>query len=312
MIPISIIHAHRFYDTITNFLGLIRYWASAFITVIILEHLVIQHNNPAECDLDDWDAPIRLPSGITALSAGIASFRLVISCICQVWFTGPITKTTGDIGFEVAFGVIAVLYLPLCLLESRILGHVWYIHAGHAWAYLLSIPMVFSEISHLHMMVKFKSIQVVLVPFTYYVVDNLCWCSCHNFSNFFPTFSLHSSQLFHSSFPQKEWALCHVFGWCHHSSVSLPLWSWDWEVVFHHLILLAYSLFPPANNSPEQPTKSSTPIGPQGPPLTSNSHGLLCMLRLWPFPSQHHCYLIGHDWRTKISTLKWSEVWVQG
>ncbi|EDQ98144.1 NCS cytosine-purine permease [Laccaria bicolor S238N-H82] len=124
VIPISIVGAHRFYDTIINFLGLIGYWASAFIAIIILEHLVIRHNNPAEYDLDDWDAPRRLPSGIAALAAGIASFGLVIPCMSQVWFTGPIAKTTGDIGFEVAFGVSAVLYLPFRLLEIRILGHV--------------------------------------------------------------------------------------------------------------------------------------------------------------------------------------------
>jgi hypothetical protein len=124
VIPISIVGAHRFYDTITNFLGLIGYWASAFIAIIILEHLVIRHNNPAEYDLHDWDAPRRLPSGIAALAAGIASFGLVIPCMSQVWFTGPIAKTTGDIGFEVAFGVSAVLYLPFRFLEIRILGHV--------------------------------------------------------------------------------------------------------------------------------------------------------------------------------------------
>ena len=124
MIPISIVGAHRFYDTITNFLGLIGYWASAFIAIIILEHLVIRHNNPAEYNLDDWDAPRRLPSGFAALAAGIASFGLVIPCMSQVWFTGPIAKTTGDIGFEVAFGVSAVIYLPFRLLEIRILGHV--------------------------------------------------------------------------------------------------------------------------------------------------------------------------------------------
>jgi purine-cytosine permease-like protein len=53
VIPISIIGAHKFYDTITSFLGLIGYWANAFIAIIILEHLVIRHNNPAEYDLDD-------------------------------------------------------------------------------------------------------------------------------------------------------------------------------------------------------------------------------------------------------------------
>ncbi|EDR06733.1 cytosine-purine permease [Laccaria bicolor S238N-H82] len=124
VIPISIVGAHRFYDTITNFLGLIGYWASAFIAIIILEHLLIRHNNPVEYDLDDWDAPRRLLSGIAALAARIASFGLVIPCMSQVWFTGPIAKMTGDIGFEVAFGVSAVLYLPFRLLEIRILGHV--------------------------------------------------------------------------------------------------------------------------------------------------------------------------------------------
>jgi purine-cytosine permease-like protein len=100
---------------------LIGYWASAFIAIIILEHLVIRQNNPAEYDLDDWDAPRRLPSGIAALAAGIASFGLGIPCMSQVWFTGPIAKTTGDIGFEVAFGISAVLYLPFCLLGIKIL-----------------------------------------------------------------------------------------------------------------------------------------------------------------------------------------------
>ena len=119
MIPLSIIGAHRFYDTITNFLGLFGYWASAFIAINILEHLVIRQNNLAEYDFDDWDAPRTLPSGIAALAA---SFGLVIPCMSQVWFTRPIAKTTGDIGFEVSFGVSAVLYqIPfVCLrLEYR-------------------------------------------------------------------------------------------------------------------------------------------------------------------------------------------------
>jgi len=76
-----------------------------------------------EYDLDDWDAPRRLPSGIATLAAWIASFGLVIPCMSQVWFTGPIAKRTGDIGFEVAFGVSSVLYLLFRLLETRILGH---------------------------------------------------------------------------------------------------------------------------------------------------------------------------------------------
>ena len=42
----------------------------------------------------------------------------------QVWFIGPIAKTTGDNGFEVALGVSAVLYHPFLLPEIKILGNM--------------------------------------------------------------------------------------------------------------------------------------------------------------------------------------------
>ncbi|EDR02133.1 cytosine-purine permease [Laccaria bicolor S238N-H82] len=116
VIPISIVGAHRFYDTITNFLGLIGYWASAFIAIIILEHLVIRHDNPAEYDLDDWDAPRRLPSGIAALAAGIASFGLVIPCMSQVWFTGQSPKRRGILALRLRLGSVQYYtFLFVCL-----------------------------------------------------------------------------------------------------------------------------------------------------------------------------------------------------
>ena len=37
----------------------------------------------------------------------------------QVLYTGPIARTTGDIGFEVATVVTALLYVPLRHLEKR-------------------------------------------------------------------------------------------------------------------------------------------------------------------------------------------------
>ncbi|KAK0192388.1 permease for cytosine/purines, uracil, thiamine, allantoin-domain-containing protein [Armillaria mellea] len=91
---------NRFYDTLTNFLGLIGYWASAFIAVILVEHFVFRRN-----DLD-----LRF--------GGV--FGLVVPCMEQIWFVGPIAKTTGDIGFEVAFAVTALLYLPLRAADIRL------------------------------------------------------------------------------------------------------------------------------------------------------------------------------------------------
>ncbi|EDR06614.1 NCS cytosine-purine permease [Laccaria bicolor S238N-H82] len=124
VIPLSIVGAHRFYDALTNFLGLIGYWPGSYVAITMLEHLVFRHNDAGQYDINVWNVPLKLPSGIAALGALAASLGLAVPCIRQVWFTGPIAKTTGDIGFEVAFGVSAVLYLPFRWLEIRIRKHV--------------------------------------------------------------------------------------------------------------------------------------------------------------------------------------------
>lgn len=37
----------------------------------------------------------------------------------QVWFVGPIAEKTGDIGFELAFALSGICYVPLRHLELR-------------------------------------------------------------------------------------------------------------------------------------------------------------------------------------------------
>ena len=58
-----------------------------------------------------------LPSGVASIGAGIASFGLVVPCMAQAWYTGPIAKITGDIGFEVAFLLGSILYIPFRAME---------------------------------------------------------------------------------------------------------------------------------------------------------------------------------------------------
>ncbi|KAF8908581.1 NCS cytosine-purine permease [Gymnopilus junonius] len=124
VVPISIVGAHRFYTALTNFLGLIGYWASAYIGIVLVEHFIFRKNDPARYDMNVWNVPRHLPSGIAAIAAGVLSFGLVIPSMDQVWFVGPIAKTTGDIGFELAFAVSAILYLPFRWLDIRLRGFI--------------------------------------------------------------------------------------------------------------------------------------------------------------------------------------------
>ncbi|KAH8115903.1 NCS cytosine-purine permease [Phellopilus nigrolimitatus] len=151
VIPLSVVGAHRFYSTLTNFLGLIGYWAACFIAVVIMEHFVFRaharalfqapaskyfskqsaiSSQPyaldafANYDLAMWNVPRALPSGLAAITASVLSFALVVPCMDQVWFVGPIARSTGDIGFEVAFAVTALLYVPLRYAEVRWRGRL--------------------------------------------------------------------------------------------------------------------------------------------------------------------------------------------
>jgi purine-cytosine permease-like protein len=120
IIPLSIVGATKFYSTLTNFLGIIGYWSSAFSAVVIVEHVIIRRNRFDSYKIQYWNNPGMLPTGLAALGAGVLAFGLVVPSMDQVWFVGPIAKHTGDIGFELAFAVTAVLYVPLRYFELRI------------------------------------------------------------------------------------------------------------------------------------------------------------------------------------------------
>ncbi|KIJ06400.1 hypothetical protein PAXINDRAFT_92066 [Paxillus involutus ATCC 200175] len=118
-LPLSIVGAHRFYVTLTNFLSLIGYWASAYGAILLMEHHYFRKGDFNTYEHADWNVPGRLPWGAAALAAAILSFGLVIPCMNQAWFKGPIGAITGDIGFEVAFPLAGLLYIPLRKLELK-------------------------------------------------------------------------------------------------------------------------------------------------------------------------------------------------
>lgn len=124
VIGVAVEAEKSFFVNLENFLGLIGYWSAAFIGIILVEHIVMRRQdfNSYTEDEDAWNDSKKLPPGFAAIAAAILSFGLVIPGMSQIWFTGPIAETTGDIGFEVALVLSALLYIPLRFLERRACG----------------------------------------------------------------------------------------------------------------------------------------------------------------------------------------------
>ncbi|EER29121.1 hypothetical protein D8B26_000395 [Coccidioides posadasii str. Silveira] len=119
IIPISIRAASSFFASLENFIGVIAYWSAAFFSIVTVEHLVFRKGRYESYDPTIWNVGSALPSGVSALAAGVLSFALVIPCMSQTWYVGPIAKKTGDIGFEIALVLSALLYLPLRAAEIK-------------------------------------------------------------------------------------------------------------------------------------------------------------------------------------------------
>ncbi|XEV05893.1 hypothetical protein FSHL1_011180 [Fusarium sambucinum] len=124
MVPMSIYAAAQWEKSLANFLSIIAYWAGCFDAVIIEELVIFRNRDYDLLDPKIWNQGRRLPTGLAAIGASIASLGLVIPSMNTPWFTGPIGAKIGDIGFESAFVVTGIAYYPLRTLEIRLMGHV--------------------------------------------------------------------------------------------------------------------------------------------------------------------------------------------
>jgi purine-cytosine permease-like protein len=124
MIPMAIRAADAWEESLTNFLAVIGYWAGCFDAVVIGELVVFRRMDYATFEHGIWNVGRRLPTGLAAVGASLVSMALVVPGMAAPWYTGPIAEKTGDIGFEMAFVVTAISYLPLRWLEIRWRGHL--------------------------------------------------------------------------------------------------------------------------------------------------------------------------------------------
>jgi NCS1 nucleoside transporter family len=124
VIGVAVEAAKSFFVNLENFLGVIGYWSAAFIGIVLVEHLVFRRGSFAAYVKDEeaWDDPSKLPLGFAAIGAGVSCLGLLVPGMAQIWYTGPIGTRTGDIGFEVAFVVAALIYVPLRFAERKFCG----------------------------------------------------------------------------------------------------------------------------------------------------------------------------------------------
>ena len=122
LIPVSIQAARSFFNSLENFLGIISYWSASFVAIMMTEFIWFRKSDYSTYDPRIWNVGSKLPWGVAAITAGICSFGMVVPSMAEVWYTGPIAKTTGDIGFECAFVLSLVLYVPFRTLEIRLQG----------------------------------------------------------------------------------------------------------------------------------------------------------------------------------------------
>ncbi|KAG5953269.1 hypothetical protein E4U53_006197 [Claviceps sorghi] len=122
IIPVAIYAYRDFYTSLSNFMSLISYWSASFVGIVIADHVVIRRCRFDSYNLSSWNRGDELPLGIAALAGAVLSSGLVVPCVREEWYMGPIASKTGDIGFEVAFALSALAYMPLRMVEKKLSG----------------------------------------------------------------------------------------------------------------------------------------------------------------------------------------------
>ena len=109
-------------SSLVNFLGLVGYWISIYVGIFATEHVYFRKRDMTTYDHSIWNVGGKLPPGLAAMASAVLPFGLIIPCMAATWYTGPIAKVTGDIGFEVGLALSVLFYLPLRSIERKVFG----------------------------------------------------------------------------------------------------------------------------------------------------------------------------------------------
>lgn len=122
LIPVAIIGAKRFFDTLLQVLSLMGYWLGPFVAIVLTEHFVFRRTWSSYQPSVAWNNPSHpnLARGLAAVFTFTVAIGLIILCMDQQWWTGPVANSgTGDIAMLVSFGSSVVTYYITRSIELR-------------------------------------------------------------------------------------------------------------------------------------------------------------------------------------------------
>lgn len=111
-----------------NFLALMGYWVTVFISIVLEEHLIFKvwmgkGLGSRNFEWDAWNDPQRLPKGYAALVAFLCGWGGAIVGMNQVWFQGPAALLMGgyggDLGIWMGCALSIIVYPGLRILELK-------------------------------------------------------------------------------------------------------------------------------------------------------------------------------------------------
>ncbi|KIJ48631.1 hypothetical protein M422DRAFT_162232, partial [Sphaerobolus stellatus SS14] len=115
-------------EILNNFLAILGYWVAFWFIIVFEEHMIFRREDGVlgGYDVEIYDTPSKLPVGIAAIVTSLAAVAGAVVGMAQVWYIGPVAAKFGplggDVGFELAAAIAAVVYPGLRYLEIRKLG----------------------------------------------------------------------------------------------------------------------------------------------------------------------------------------------
>ena len=119
----SVAGRNHLFNIFENFLPIMSYWVSPWITIALEEHLIFHVLRGVPFDWTAWEDRKKLPIGAAALFAWLFGWAGAIIGMDQAWYQGPIASKIGgyggDIGAWLSIAFACITYPPLRYLELK-------------------------------------------------------------------------------------------------------------------------------------------------------------------------------------------------